>query len=154
MLLMQAGRLEVGNLSTQRSEAPGSASTQIQGWQQVNLASLGVNEPGNQICLGRIPFADERLLAATRVLAATDEHQLQSRPSHQLGQLDLLLHTDAEVSLPPQRSLAGYQAVQAVQRVTIDAYASRLGCTLRCYTAGRSRHLYVCSSRSIACLLR
>lgn len=90
----QAGRMEIGK--------PGSAEQNslaaLPAWQQAILVQIGINK-GMEVTLGRRPPADARLIAAARVLAASQERHLQGRGPEQLGMLDMPLRQDVEVSI-------------------------------------------------------
>ena len=68
-------------------------------WQRSRLEVLGI-EAGSEVTLGRRPAADPRLVAAARILAASDEAQLQGHNTDDLGAWNLPIQKDAEVWAP------------------------------------------------------
>lgn len=87
----------------------GADQTQLStlpGWQRIRLQELGI-ESGSEVSLGRKPVASTQLIAAIRILAASDESQLQGRSAVDLGALEKPLHGEVEVSL--QCWLAAYR---------------------------------------------
>ena len=73
-----------------------SSLDSLHGWQRARLVTLGI-KTGSEVLLGRKPVATGALVAAIRILAATDESQLQGRSTADLGSLEKPLHRDVEV---------------------------------------------------------
>ncbi|KAK9790544.1 hypothetical protein WJX73_007583 [Symbiochloris irregularis] len=92
LALIKAGRAEVAKIS----DADQSSLDSLPSWQRGRLEELGV-ESGSEVTLGRKPVATEALVAAIRILAATDESQLQGRGAADLGSLEKPLNGDVEV---------------------------------------------------------
>ncbi|KAL6754076.1 hypothetical protein V8C86DRAFT_2713014 [Haematococcus lacustris] len=69
-------------------------------WQSRVLAQLGLQGPGAnlEVTLGGSQLVDPRLVAATRVLLARSEAELQGRNMAELGSLDLPLSRATEVA--------------------------------------------------------
>ncbi|KAL6746522.1 hypothetical protein V8C86DRAFT_2940393 [Haematococcus lacustris] len=80
-------------------------------WQSRVLAQLGLQGPGAnlEVTLGGSQLVDPRLVAATRVLLARSEAELQGRNMMELGTLALPLSRAAEVAT--LRTLAGVAAM-------------------------------------------
>ena len=87
------------------------AATLISGYAATEVHTGVPADTGPEVTLGREPPADAALVAAARLLAASEEGSLQGRSLAQLGNLGMPLTKDTEVCSPAEVSSAAFVCI-------------------------------------------